>query len=167
MNNGTLVTSIIKSTRRVRDQYDAAMSRAAHQCGITRPEADVLLFFVQQSHAQHGARHRLLSRLFKGVCVQGGRSAHPSGHDRHDHRPVRPAAAAAFDKRRRGNRGEAAHSAGRLSKRAHRRHTSVRAGLLHGGQRGHVQKCRTYRRMTSPAAIPMPIAQCGLSALII
>lgn len=44
MNNGTLVTSIIKSTRRVRDQYDAAISRAAHQCGITRPEADVLLF---------------------------------------------------------------------------------------------------------------------------
>ena len=35
MNNGTLVTSIIKSTRRVRDQYDAAISRAAHQCGIT------------------------------------------------------------------------------------------------------------------------------------
>ena len=44
MNNDTLVTSIIKSTRRVRDQYDAAISRAAHQCGITRPEADVLLF---------------------------------------------------------------------------------------------------------------------------
>lgn len=44
MNNGTLVTSIIKSTRRVRDQYDAAISRAAHKCGITRPEADVLLF---------------------------------------------------------------------------------------------------------------------------
>ena len=44
MNNGTLVTSIIKSTRRVRDQYDAAISRTAHQCGITRPEADVLLF---------------------------------------------------------------------------------------------------------------------------
>ena len=44
MNNGTLVTSIIKSTRRVRDQYDAAISRAAHQCGIPRPEADVLLF---------------------------------------------------------------------------------------------------------------------------
>lgn len=44
MNNDTLVTSIIKSTRRVRNLYDAAMSRAAHQCGITRPEADVLLF---------------------------------------------------------------------------------------------------------------------------
>lgn len=44
MNNDTLVTSIIKSTRRVRDQYDAAISRAAHKCGITRPEADVLLF---------------------------------------------------------------------------------------------------------------------------
>ena len=44
MNNGTLVTSIIKSTRRVRDQYDAAISRAAQKCGITRPEADVLLF---------------------------------------------------------------------------------------------------------------------------
>lgn len=44
MNNDTLVTSLIKSTRRVRTLYDEAISRAAHECGITRPEADVLLF---------------------------------------------------------------------------------------------------------------------------
>ena len=167
MNNGTLVTSIIKSTRRVRDQYDAAISRAAHQCGITRPEADVLLFLYNNptlNTARDIVYYRGFSKAYVSKAVdplirQGmiDMTTDPSDRRRQ----------AAFDKRRRGNSGKAAHGAGRLSKRAHRRHTSVRAGLLHGGQRGHVQKCRTYRRMTSPAAIPMPIAQCGLSALII
>lgn len=44
MNNDTYITSIVKSTRRVRELYDDAISRAALQCGITKPEADVLLF---------------------------------------------------------------------------------------------------------------------------
>ncbi len=44
MNNDTYITSIVKSTRRVRELYDEAISRAASECGITKPEADVLLF---------------------------------------------------------------------------------------------------------------------------
>lgn len=44
MESDSLITRLIKSRRRVNLMYNDALTHAAKQCGLTRPEADVLLF---------------------------------------------------------------------------------------------------------------------------
>lgn len=68
-----LLRCIIRSGRGVREAHDAAMARAARRCGITRPEADVLLFLSNNpdmNTARDVARSRGFSKAYVSKAVE-------------------------------------------------------------------------------------------------
>lgn len=73
MNIYTLHSCIIRSGRGVREAHDAVIARAARQCGITRPEADVLLFLSNNPElntARDVARYRGFSKAYVSKAIE-------------------------------------------------------------------------------------------------
>lgn len=69
----TLHSCIIRSGRGVREAHDAVIARAARQCGITRPEADVLLFLnnnPELNTARDVAQHRGFSKAYVSKAIE-------------------------------------------------------------------------------------------------
>ena len=69
----TLHSCIIRSGRGVREAHDAAIARAARRCGITRPEADILLFLnnnPELNTARDVARHRGFSKAYVSKAIE-------------------------------------------------------------------------------------------------
>lgn len=73
METDSLITRIVKSSRLMRTMYDAAITRAAEECGLTRPEADVLLFLYNNptlNTAHDAACYRGFSKAYVSRAVE-------------------------------------------------------------------------------------------------
>lgn len=73
MESDSLITRIVKSSRLMRTTYDEFISRAAEECDLTRPEADVLLFLYNNptlNTAHDAALYRGFSKAYVSRAVE-------------------------------------------------------------------------------------------------